>query len=62
MINKLTTKVNQDPQVARLELVTDQPHPTTATQPVTCLANFAKAGAVVAVGAGAGYAVGHAIH
>jgi hypothetical protein len=62
MINKLTAKVNQDPQVARLELVTDHPHITTATHPVTCLGAFAKAGAVTVVGAAAGYSVGHAIN
>jgi hypothetical protein len=62
MINKLPTKVNQDPQVARLELVTDQPRHTGVTQPVTCLANIAKAAGVTVAGGAAGYALGHAIH
>jgi hypothetical protein len=62
MSNTLTTRVNQDPKLARLELVADQPHHTGASQPVTCLGNFAKAVGVTAAGGAAGYALGHVIN
>jgi hypothetical protein len=63
MINTLTTKVNQDSQLARIELVTNEVTLTAKQEvPLTCLANVAKALGVAAAGGAAGYELGHAIH